>query len=260
MPACEALYFESNRSNLGIWPTGLSKFRSDVCCEILLSPESIQSWHLTNWTQQILQRCLLRNSSESTIDPILAFDQLDSANFAAMLPAKFSWVTRVRIRFKYCHHTKFEAAIDRTTWNIDSRSLCPIQQWLIRGYATSFTIGMNNKKQHSRSYVWSEPLCHHTKFETAIDRTTWNIDLRSLCPIQQWLIRGYATTFTIGMNNKNQHSKSHVGRSHTASVSIQSWHLTNWTQQISQRCLLRNSSESHGLRIDPWLAVVTSVT
>jgi hypothetical protein len=92
----------------------------------------------------------------------------------------------------------------------------------------------------------SEPQCHHTKFEAAIDCTTWNIDLRSSCPIQQWLIRGYATTFTIGMYNTNQHSNSYVGPSHAASPvpilspeSILSWlddqKLTSvrtyWTQE-----------------------------
>jgi hypothetical protein len=93
-----------------------------ACEAYILSPESIQSWHLTNWTQQISQPCCLRNSSESRIDPILAFiDQLDSANFAALSPANFAQV--------------------------------PIQTKLIRGYATFFIIGVITKNQHSNSYV-----------------------------------------------------------------------------------------------------------
>jgi hypothetical protein len=85
----------------------------------------------------------------------------------------------------------------------------------------------------------SKPQCHHTKFEAAIDCTTWNSDLQRLCPIQQWPIRGSATTFTIGINNTNQH-----GPNHTASPvptltllsleSIHSWHLTRWTGQNLQ--------------------------
>jgi hypothetical protein len=92
-----------------------------ACEAYILSPELIQSWHLINWTQQILQPCRLQNSSESTTNPILAFDQLDSANSAALSPANIAQV--------------------------------PIQTRLIRRHATFFIIGVITKNQHSKSFV-----------------------------------------------------------------------------------------------------------